>query len=363
MDAFFTRLVLSNDFNPRVSRHLLFWTLAWIYQGLLYSFLYVDGPSYQTFAISFSEALIYLPQHIFLSYSIIYFVLPLFIFRSQYWTGIFIIFVLIIITALISPVTLLYVIKPFREWMGFPYMFKGVGYAFLGGLRGSMTIAGFAVAIKLVKHWYLKKSENEQLEKARLRAELELLKGQLHPHFMFNTLNSIYATALRDSSATAEGILRLANLMRYMIAESGAPAIALSKEIHILNNYMQLEKSRIGNRLDQSFHVEGDMNGKSIAPLLLLPFVENSYKHGVYENAEEAWVNLDISVKDAELHFKLVNGKANGGGKYSTGTGLLNVRKRLSLLYPDGYDLRITEDSDTYIVSLTLMLNRLSIPV
>jgi len=150
--------------------------------------------------------------------------------------------------------------------------------------------------------------------------------------------------------------------MRYMIAESSAPAIELSKEIHILTNYMHLEKSRIGDRLDQSFHVDGDMNGKNIAPLLLLPFVENSYKHGVYGKTDQAWISLDIRIKDSELRFKLVNGKCRQAGTLSTGTGLHNVRKRLSLLYPQSHDLRITEDDDTFIVSLTLMLDKISIP-
>lgn len=362
MDPFFTRLVLSDDLRLRLGRHLLFWIASWIYQGFLYGFLYVDGPSTQTFIVSFSEALIYLPQHVFLSYSIIYFILPRFIFKSHYWTGLFAIFILIILTALISPLTVYYVIQPFREWMGFPYYFKGLGYAFLGGLRGSMTIAGFAVAIKLVKHWYVKKSENEQLERARLKAELELLKGQLHPHFMFNTLNSIYATALRDSPATADGILRLSNLMRYMIAESSAPTVALSREVLLLTNYMHLEKCRMGSRLDQSFHIEGELDGKSIAPLLLLPFIENSYKHGVYEMADQAWLNLDIQVKDSELRFKLANGKAGPPGKPGHGTGLQNVRKRLSMLYPQSHVLHISEDNETYVVSLTLMLDRMAMP-
>src|SRR5688572_6722225 len=106
----------------------------------------------------------------FLSYSIIYFALSLFIFKTRYWAGLLIILLLIVTAPLLSPLTLYYVIKPFRQWMHFPYRFNGTGYAFLGGLRGSMTVAGFAVAIKLVKQWYLNKSENEQLEKAKLRA-------------------------------------------------------------------------------------------------------------------------------------------------------------------------------------------------
>ena len=361
MDSFFIRLVLSNDLRSRLGRHGLFWFVSWAFQGFLYSFLYIDSLTLLTFIISFTESLIYLPQHIFLSYSIIYFVLPQFIFRGQYWAGLFIIIALIVITAFLSPLILYYVIEPFRTLLDFPYRFKGVFYSFLGGLRVSMTIAGFAVAIKLVKHWYLKKAENEKLEKARLRAELELLKQQLHPHFMFNTLNSIYAMALRNSTQTADAIMQLSNLMRYMIAESGAPAISLSKEIQILRNYMNLEKGRIGDRLDQSLHVDGTLENKQIAPLLLLPFLENSYKHGVYGSPDAAWLTLNIDVRDSELRFHLVNGKSPSQNAGS-GTGLQNVRRRLSMLYPGSHDLRISEDEETFVVSLTLMLDKISIP-
>jgi sensor histidine kinase YesM len=361
VDLFFTRFVLSDDIKPRLSRHTVFWVISWGFQGFIYSFLYVDSPGSLTFIVSFTESLIYLPQHIFLSYTIIYFALPRFIFKGQYWAGLLVIIGLIVVTALLSPLALYYVIEPFRDLLDFPYHFKGIFASFLGGLRGSMTIAGFAVAIKLVKHWYLKKSENEHLEKARLRAELELLKQQLHPHFMFNTLNSIYAMALRNSPQTPDAILQLSNLMRYMIAESGAPTIALSKEVHILRNYMNLEKGRIGDRVDQSLHVEGLLEDKHIAPLLLLPFLENSYKHGVYGSPDSAWLTLDIHVRESELRFHLVNGKGSGAPS-SSGIGLQNVKKRLSMLYPGSHDLKISEDDETFVVSLTLMLDKMSIP-
>jgi sensor histidine kinase YesM len=362
MDRFFTRLTLSNDLRPRLARHILFWVASWVFQGFIYSFLYVSQPTKLTFTISFVESLIYLPQHIFLSYSIIYIALPFYIFRGKYWTGLTVIAAFIIVAAMLSPLTLYYVIEPFRNMMQFPQHFKGVFYSFMGGLRGSMTVAGFAVAIKLVKHWYLKKEENEQLEKAKLRAELEVLKGHLHPHFMFNTLNSIYSLALRNSTQTADAILQLSNLMRYMIAESAAPAISLSKEISILRNYMNLEKARIGDRLDQTLVVEGDLEGQEIAPLILLPFLENSFKHGVYPIPDPAWLTVDIRVREGELHFKVVNGKSGPIQSNVSGTGLQNVRRRLAMLYPGNHELRISEDNDTFVVSLTLMLNRILIP-
>jgi LytS/YehU family sensor histidine kinase len=118
----------------------------------------------------------------------------------------------------------------------------------MAGLRGSMTVAGFAVAIKLVKLWYQKKMDNERLEREKLRAELEVLKGQLHPHFMFNTLNSIYSLALKKSDQTAEAIIRLSNLMRFMLTDCSQTTIELQKEIEVLNTYVELEKARFGHR-------------------------------------------------------------------------------------------------------------------
>lgn len=361
MDRFFTNLVLSNQLLPRIGRHTLFWVTSWAFQGFIYSFL--NGrPNARTFLISYAESFMYLPQHLFLSYSIIYFVLPRYIFRGKYWTGILWIILLIVAASWLSPLILNKVIQPFRLALEFPYYYRSAFHSFMGGLRGSMTVAGFAVAIKLVKHWYFKKTENEQLERAKLRAELEILKGQLHPHFMFNTLNSIYAMALRNSPQTADAIIQLSNLMRYMIAESSMPAISLANEIQLLKNYMNLEKSRIGERLDQSLSVDGNIDNKKIAPLLLLPFLENSYKHGVYDSPDPAWLTLDIAVTEDEMRFRLVNGKSNCSQSRAAGIGLQNVKKRLALLYPGNHDLRISEDDDTYVVSLRLMLNGISIP-
>lgn len=357
---FFTRLVLSSDRQARLGRHVLFWTIAWIFQGLIYGFLYpVLNP--MTFLVSFSEALMYLPMHMVLGYSLIYLVLPKLIFRGKYWTGFLAVVGLIVITAMLSPLTLLFVINPFRQLIGIGTKWNSVFYSFMGGLRGALTVAGFFVAIKLVKQWYLKKTDNERLEKEKLRAELELLKGQLHPHFMFNTLNSIYSMALRNSTQTAEAIHKLSNLMRYMITECNTPAIELEQEIQIIKTYVELEKSRLGDRLDHTMNIQGHLSGRKIAPLLLLPFVENSFKHGAYMSEEQAWVSLDIVLKDDQFVFKLINGKNSQLKPPASGIGLVNVKKRLDLLYPQGHDLRISEDEDTFVVTLTLMLDKIAL--
>ncbi len=318
--------------------------------------------SAKTFFISFSEALLYLPMHMALAYSLNYVVLPKLIFRGKYWPGFLAVIGLIVITAFLAPLTLYYVINPFRRLIGTETKWNSIFYSFMGGLRGALTVSGFFVAIKLIKQWYLKKTENEFLEKEKLRAELELLKGQLHPHFMFNTLNSIYSMALRNSTQTADAIHKLSNLMRYMITECNTPAISLEQEIQAIKTYIELEKSRLGDRLDHTMNIQGQLSGHSIAPLILLPFVENSFKHGAYMAEDQAWVSLTILLKDDQFVFKLINGKNTQVKPPTSGIGLANVKKRLDLLYPQSHDLRISEDEETFIVSLTLMLDKIAVP-
>jgi sensor histidine kinase YesM len=354
MDSFFSTLVLSDRRGYRFARHFLFWFVCWLFQAVLYGIYY--PPDYRF--LSYAESFFFLPQHIFLSYSIIYFVLPVLILKERYWTGLVAVIALIITTALFSPMSNIIFIEPFRAWIKYPQKNLSVFYSFMGGLRGSMTVAGFAVAIKLIKHWYHKKIENEQLEKEKLRSELQVLKGQVHPHFMFNTLNSIYALSLKKPEDTSQAILKLSDLMRYILTESTKQSIELKKEIETLQHYIELEKSRFEHRLDMTINIKGDINGQLIAPLLLLPFIENSFKHGANEMVDQVWISLDLLVEGDVLKFKLINGRNNesGDNPNSAHVGLQNVKRRLNLLYPNAHELRITEDTDTFVVALTLFL-------
>ncbi|WP_333819750.1 sensor histidine kinase [Ohtaekwangia sp.] len=362
MDSFFSKLVLSNRSDYRFSRHFLFWVVCWAFQGFIYGFYYNNGETRDIFSVSFVESAIFLPQHIFLSYAIIYFVLPMYIFRERYWAGFLWVIVLILITAVLSPVLNYNLIRPFRESVNFPLKHFSFFYSFMGGLRGSLTVAGFAVAIKLIKTWYTKKIENEQLEKERVKAELEVLKGQIHPHFMFNTLNSIYSLALKRSEETPEAILKLSQLMRYILTECARPVVPLVKEVEVLQHYIELEKSRFGNRLDMAVNIKGDLDTSVIAPLLLLPLLENSFKHGANEMVEQAWISLDLHIQEDFLKFKLINGRsADTDNPNSIHIGLQNVKKRLQLLYPNAHDLRITEDDDTFVITLTVALNAIKL--
>jgi sensor histidine kinase YesM len=309
---------------------------------------------------TYVEAILFLPMHIFMSYAIIYFLLPRYLFTGQYLKLLAGIFILIPVTAFFSYLISQWFITPYRDTQGIPAPSKSLFLGLMAGLRGSNTVAGFAVAIKLVKHWYFKKEENAKLEKEKLRAELEVLKGQLHPHFLFNTLNNLYSLILQQSKQAPDVVLRLSSLLRYVLTESSEGKTSLSKELAILNHYISLEQIRFGDRLDLSLHVEGELENQLIAPLLLLPLVENAFKHGANEMLEQPWISLSAQVQGSQLKFKIINGKPvnhNGSHPYSSGIGLQNLRKRLALIYPNRHELRISHNSESFTGNLTIELD------
>jgi sensor histidine kinase YesM len=335
----------------------LFWLCCWAFMGFIYGFLYVDDAQQPQFLRSYIESFVYLPQHLLLSYGIIYLALPRYILKNRYWAGMLVIVCLMVIAAISSPAIQIFILQPIQRALLFPVKHTSVFSSFMGGLRGSMTIAGFAVAIKLVKHWYFKKEENTTLEKEKLNAELQLLRGQLHPHFVFNTLNSIYSLALKNSKQTPAAILKLSDLMRYMFTECSDSSISLAKEVHMLNTYIDLARSRYSDRIDITVNFDGNFDNKQIAPLIFLPFVENSFKYGANEMLEHAWISIDLTLDNDILKFKIMNGKPEGIETISSGVGLRNVKKRLQMLYPGAHELRITEDDDSFIVVLTVQLD------
>jgi sensor histidine kinase YesM len=357
MEKFLAELVLSNNFSYRIGRHLLFWSMCVLFFGTIYGSYWDAGIPVKPYA--FVDAIIYLPLHMFLSYSIIYFLFPHYLFKGRYLSLIAGILILITVTAFLSFFVAKYLITPFHHAIDVPAPKHTLFSGFMAGLRGSNTVAGFAVAIKLVKYWYLKNLENTQLEKEKLKAELEVLKGQLQPHFLFNTLNNLYSLILQQSRQAPEVVLKLSELLRYILEESSNTKIPLTKEISIIKSYIALEQIRFEKRLEISLNIDGDLEDILIEPLLFLPLVENAFKHGANEMLEQAWMSLDISANERELHFKLINGKslvASPAASVSTGIGLQNLRKRLALTYPEKHTLKIVDDEDKYMVNLQLQV-------
>ncbi|WP_163325922.1 sensor histidine kinase [Draconibacterium mangrovi] len=199
----------------------------------------------------------------------------------------------------------------------------------------------------------------EELEKEKSQAELKALKSQINPHFLFNSLNSIYSMARKEAKEVPEKIVQLSDLMRHIIYESDADFIALEKEVEMLQNYIDMQNLRSSeNKI--VFNTIGEIKGKKIAPLLFLPFVENSFKHGMKGGADNAFVNITIEVVGKVLHFEVENSKGQANDllldKYH-GIGIDNVKKRLEMIYPNQHKLMISDNEETFKVLLQVQLN------
>jgi sensor histidine kinase YesM len=240
------------------------------------------------------------------------------------------------------------------HWYVFAIMAKDLAFTL-------PTVAGLAVAIKLLKRWWLKQKETEQLAREKARAELQLLKAQIHPHFLFNTLNNIYFFTLSASRQAPEMIKKLSDMLRYILNECDRPTVPLEKEIKMIQDYMALEKIRYGGQMDMTIDIKGNYQNKMVTPLLLIPFIENSFKHGASKMLAHPYVKLSITIEENTLQFLLTNNKPNTPASTSRNgaIGLKNVRKRLQLLYPVTHELNIVSEPESFIVFLKIELQEM----
>ena len=225
-------------------------------------------------------------------------------------------------------------------------------------IMGPPVVCAMFLTFKMLKNFYLKMEEKISLTKENANAELQLLKAQVHPHFLFNTLNNIYSFALTKSTQAPKLVMNLSNTIRYMVYDCDAPLVPLEKEIKMLNDYIELEKVRYGSRLKTEISIQGDYQNKLIAPLLLIPFVENSFKHGASKMLRHPWIKLQIIVEENTLLFELSNSKPLEANHYygKNGIGLKNVQKRLAILYPAKHELTISSTADEYTVKMSIPL-------
>lgn len=212
-----------------------------------------------------------------------------------------------------------------------------------------MCVTGFAYFIKSIRQ----DEQMRELKEQQLTSELSYLKAQLHPHFFFNTLNNIYALALKQSADTAPVVAKLADMMRYILYEAEQPQVPLGKEIAFLTNYVNVEQIRYSNSATIEFDVQVNENDILIQPLLLLPFVENAFKHGLQDETGSGFVKIIIYRDETELTLEVANSKPSVKSSI-TGLGLQNVAKRLELLYPGRHRLEVRNDETFYQATLTL---------
>lgn len=311
-----------------------------------------------------------MPIQIAYYYALAYWLVPAYLFKGKYFQFLLLFILLATVSVLVSrSIGLIFIIPylitkfnitdvdylasnrgPFLECL-----FNKV--SLVNALKGTNLTIGFVMAIKLFKMWYERKQ-------AALEAELNALKAQVHPHFLFNTLNNLYALSLNQSPKSPQIILGLSGLLRYMLYECNTDKVLLEREVFMMQQYIKLEKLRYEDRIDISFNINGNLKDKLIAPLLILPFIENAFKHGTSEKTGQVWINIDITVKGESFKLKVANSKPEKkitAGENNEGhIGLKNAVKRLDLLYPGISNLKIMDEEDTFLIVLNLDLKLVS---
>ncbi len=349
--------LLQKSKTIRISYHIVFWLIV----AFFYFFLFTWNSEFREVSIIFSAGL--LPVAILVTYFFNYTLVPKYLWAKRY--GLFFLF---------SFYTLLV-----ATWLSFLIVF----YALIHILTTEASleravlhpelqvitlyfVVFLAIAIKQVKRAFFIQQEKNELEKTKLNtelklkeAELKILKAQIHPHFLFNTLNNLYGLTMEKSDEAPNLVLRLSEILDYILYRCEAKMVLLSEEIKNLRNYIEIEKIRYSNKLNLEVDFVEDKTGLKIAPLIILPFVENAFKHGVSNFPGIAFVRIEMFLSDKTLIFKIENSKNPNLKKednYSNGIGLKNVKKRLDFLYPKKHILSISEKVDSFSVNLTLEL-------
>lgn len=226
----------------------------------------------------------------------------------------------------------------------------------LGNAVLYMLVSGLSVAIRVTRNWYRIETMRRDLEQSRVEAELQNLKSQLNPHFLFNTLNNIYCL-IAFSPDRAQGVVHdLSRLLRYVLYDSNRKFVPLGKELDFIRNYVELMRIRLPEHVSLDLQISGQENeGGMIAPLLFISLIENAFKHGVSNNLP-SFIRICITYDKTEVHCRIENSyfPKNGQDKSGSGIGLVNLEKRLELIYPESYSFRHEQDGDTYIADLQI---------
>ena len=337
-------------FSPRyrVLRHVLFWLIDLTVWAIFWT-LASNSIWHNLF-----KMLVWLPVFILYSYPLAYWVVPKVLLKGKYLSFLGIISLWGVAGWFINIYYRMFVFIPAQEAMHFDNVSPAANWS--GSYLCMSTVTGIVVVISIFKQWTLKQRDWIKSQKEKITAEIQLLKAQVHPHFLFNTLNNIYSFSLEGSPKTPGLILKLSSLLSYMLYDCKAELVLLEKETGIMKDYIDLEKERYGNKIEISWSVEGDIKDKYVAPLLMLPFLENAFKHGTSEQLERPWLNVDISVRQNILRCKIANSKNEFVPHSQNGIGVNNAKKRLVFLYPDKHELKMSDEGNFFVVSLLIDL-------
>ncbi len=330
----------------------------WISHGLFWLFVYVllilldlrhtGWPVvllYKGIDVAFYATIIYIN---------LYYLIPNFLTSKRFWLYVILLFLTVLLLTPIKVASQVFIFSDQPDFQG--YLVANISWYFLS----MFLIASSSTIYSIVSEWLIHQSEKRELVTQTMQSELKFLRSQVNPHFLFNTLNNLYALTLKKSDDAPEIVLKLSEIMRYMLYECNERLVPLSKEVTYLKNYLDLERLRQQENVDISMTVEGNVADQKIAPLIFIPFVENSFKHGLSNVITDGFVRIKLLLEADKIDFCIENSKPpqrpNPGRTRSGGIGLVNVKRRLNLIYPDQYQLKIHNEPDRYKVNLILNL-------
>lgn len=338
------------------SMYVLYWA------GYVLLFSLIQGFAAGDFLTAFYNELFSLFPKIFFVLIIIEWLMDVLFFKKKLTAFIIIYISLLLVFAFMLRLIDNYIILTYflTNWTKEPLLSTP---PFLYNVIKLQFVVTIPFSIKLFYYWAKEKNRVQAIHTKKMQAELQLLRNQFHPHFMFNVLNSLYAKVLSKSDDAADMVLNISSLLRFSVYELNDKAVALEKEINYLSNYISLQQMRFDKRLQLSFSITGIIENKFIEPFLMLPFIENSFKYCMNDELADGWITIFISIKEDWLTLKIENSlpqKINIDEHQSfsanKGFGLINVKRRLELLYPDNHVLKISEADSSFFVSLKIKL-------
>lgn len=347
---------MRSDTSKSALAHIIFWAgyLSFkVYHEYLWTLSQYDGlTTAQVFESSFIAQAGMLPVRMLFSYWLIYWLMP----RSDKNPFKLALLIIGFATAVVlHRLMVVYLVSPLA-YKQIPEVQELFSLERMTSATVDIAmVAGIASMLVLYARNKAAKEREAQLEKEKVVAELQFLKNQTNPHFLFNTLNNLYALARKQSEKTPEAILQLSKFMRFVLYDTNRPTISLQEEVQMIGNYISLEKLRFGERVKVSFDTQKNLEAYQISPLILLPLVENAFKHGASELEEGGYINIVLEVEKGVLTFQVKNNFRPDSGIRSEGIGLSNLKRQLDLQYP-GYTLSGHIRDDAYSASLTLNL-------
>ncbi len=343
-------------FSPayRLLRNILFWVVYFVVIELL------TFSDYSSIRVSLLIGAAFTPINIAYTYLFVYRLVPRLLLRGRIlrfllWTAVCVVlgqaFICLYRHLVISHINIE------SDWPGPGAPLLRQIFDFSVAMVMNM-VALFAVFISVFKYWALEQQKKLLLERERTSTELELLKAQLQPNFLLNTLNDLHTMVREKSDKAPDMLLRLSSLLNYVLYECKTPEVPVEKEARVIRDYIALEQKRYGDRLEVSLSFTGPTEGKMIAPMLFQPFVENAFNHDLRSDVERVWMSIELSIKNEQLSFRVVNSLSGDEREPGAeGIGVCNVRRRLELLYPGRFSLEQEVVEEVFITSLIIELD------